>query len=159
MLDMERLAKVLALADSDIDGEALAAIRKAKKLLHAANMSFTDIAQSLGSGGKAGGDSTEIDRLQVTITRLHVRLADAEQEIDRLRSRQSRSHPSNLRRTRADIEATLRAVFKDEPNLSDREFARRIGLSPKTVGIWRRKIEAERASRRRTVHNGRKRAA
>jgi hypothetical protein len=159
MLDMERLAKVLALAGSDVDGEALAAIRRARKMLQAANMSFTDIAQSLGGGTKIAGESGEL-------TRLRVRLADAEalirtylQEIDRLRSRQSRSHPANLLRTRADIEATIRAIFKNEPHLSDREIARRTGLSPQTAGNWRRRLEAERASKRRTVHNGRKRAA
>ena len=53
MLDMEPFAKVLAPADSDIDGEALVAIRKAWKMLQAANISFTDVAQSLGSGANA----------------------------------------------------------------------------------------------------------
>jgi transcriptional regulator with XRE-family HTH domain len=157
MLDKERFAKVLALAGSDIDGEALAAIRKARKMLQTANMSFTDIARSFGSGGRAsGGESGEL-------TRLRVRLADAEalvrnylQEIARLRARQS-GHATSLKRTRAAIEATIRAILKEEPSLSDREIARRTGLAPQTVGNWRRRLEAERASKRRTVHNGRKR--
>jgi hypothetical protein len=155
MLDMERFAKVLALAGSDIDGEALAALRQARKMLRAANMSFTDIAQSAGSGGA------------VELTRLRVRLADAEalirnylQEIARLQARQFRpGHTASLKRNRAAIEATMRATLKDEPHLSDREIARRTGLAPQTVGNWRRRLEAERASRERTVHNGRKRAA
>jgi len=41
MLDISRFAKILALAGSDKDGEALAALRKAQKMLHAAKLSFT----------------------------------------------------------------------------------------------------------------------
>jgi len=46
-VDYERLGKVLALAGSDQDGEALAALRKAGGMLKAAGLSFTDIAQKL----------------------------------------------------------------------------------------------------------------
>lgn len=46
-LDTARLAKLLALAGSDHDGEALAALRKAGDLLKAAGMSFTDLGQRL----------------------------------------------------------------------------------------------------------------
>ena len=156
MLDRERFAKVLALAGSDVDGEALAAIRKARQLLHAATMSFTDIARSLGNGTEASDARNELARVRV-------RLADAEaliqtnlQEIDRLRS-QTRT---GLRRTRAEIAGTIRTILKSPQlaRLSDREIARRTGLSPQTVGNWRRRLEAERASKRRTVQNGRARA-
>lgn len=46
-LDTARLAKLLALAGSDQDGEALAALRKASALLKGAGMSFTDLGQRL----------------------------------------------------------------------------------------------------------------
>ena len=46
-VDFERLSKVLALAGSDQDGEALAALRKAGGMLKAAGLSFTDIAGRL----------------------------------------------------------------------------------------------------------------
>jgi hypothetical protein len=155
MLDKERFAKVLALAGSDVDGEALAALRTAQKMLRAANLSFTDVAQSFGSGGKSGSNSAVIDRLHATILSLHCRLADAEREIDRLRSRKG------LSRTRAEIAASIRVILKspDLSRLPDREIARRTGLSPQTVGNWRRRLEAERTSKRHTAHNGRKRAA
>jgi hypothetical protein len=44
MLDIVRFTKVLALAGSDMDGEALAALRKVRAMLGAANLSFTDVA-------------------------------------------------------------------------------------------------------------------
>ena len=46
-VDFEKLGKVLALAGSDQDGEALAALRKAGGMLKAAGLSFTDLAQRL----------------------------------------------------------------------------------------------------------------
>jgi len=57
MLDIARFAKVLALAGSSSDGEALAALRKARSMLAAAKMSFTDVAQSLDTGWNGGGDA------------------------------------------------------------------------------------------------------
>ncbi|PGH58021.1 hypothetical protein CRT60_08670 [Azospirillum palustre] len=43
----DRFAKVLALAGSDQDGEALAALRKAQGMLKAAGMTFTDVSQRM----------------------------------------------------------------------------------------------------------------
>ncbi|SMF90885.1 hypothetical protein SAMN02982917_0027 [Azospirillum oryzae] len=48
-LDTDRFAKVLALAGSDHDGEALAALRKARGMLQTAGMTFTDVAQRMGT--------------------------------------------------------------------------------------------------------------
>jgi hypothetical protein len=89
--------EVLALAGSNMDGEALAALRTAQKMLRTGNLSFTDVAQSLGSGVKAGGGCE--------ITRLHVRLADAEsllrayrKELNQSRAKQSASAARTLKR-------------------------------------------------------------
>ena len=49
-VDFEKLSKVLALAGSDQDGEALAALRKAGGMLKAAGLSFTDLGQKLKAG-------------------------------------------------------------------------------------------------------------
>ena len=51
MLNTERFIKVLTLAGSDRDGEALSALRQARRMLAAAGLSFTDIAQSIGKTG------------------------------------------------------------------------------------------------------------
>ena len=161
MLDVTRFAKVLALAGSDVDGEALAAVRKAGKMLQAANLSFTDIAQSLGSGAiiEGGGDE---------LARLRLRLADADRlirayqkEVAKLRAERPTPPGGSPRRTRAEIAATMRSIFGkfQLAQLSNREIARRTGLSPQAVGNWRRRLEAERVSRRRPVHCGRRRAA
>jgi DNA-binding NarL/FixJ family response regulator len=45
-LDIEKFDKILALASSDRDGEALAALRKARAMLSEAGLSFRDIAQA-----------------------------------------------------------------------------------------------------------------
>jgi hypothetical protein len=167
MLDITRFSKVLALAGSNIDGEALAALRKAKAMLSAANLSFTDLAQSVAGGG---GGGHEADRLRKHIADLEDRLAASlaqnvryEQELKRLKRAQQSGTPrtESLKRTRAEIAATMRGVLGD-PILSllrDREIARRTGMSPQAVGNWRRRLEAERAAARRTVHNRRRRAA
>jgi hypothetical protein len=47
VLDLDKLAKVLALAGSNHDGEALAALRKASGMLKAADMTFVDIGERL----------------------------------------------------------------------------------------------------------------
>lgn len=43
------------------------------------------------------------------------------------------------RRSTADKAAEVRALLHGEPGLSDREIARRVGVSPQTVGNWRRR--------------------
>lgn len=43
------------------------------------------------------------------------------------------------RRSTADKAAAVRALLRAEPGLSDREIARRVGVSPQTVGNWRRR--------------------
>lgn len=50
-IDYDKLAKILSLAGSDSDGEALAALRRVRALLAAQGMSFTDLAERLRQGG------------------------------------------------------------------------------------------------------------
>ena len=42
-------------------------------------------------------------------------------------------------RTSADKRAAVLAMLEEAPDLADREIARRVGVSPQTVGTWRRK--------------------
>jgi hypothetical protein len=165
MLDITKFTKVLALAGSDMDGEALAALRKAQSMLKAANLSFTDVAQSIG--GSVGGQGGE--RLRLRIAELEgqndiyrTMIAGYERDLNRLRRAQpNTTRAESLKRTRAQIAAKMRSVLGDAKLslLSDREIARQTGISPQAVGNWRRRLEAERAAKRRTVHNGRRRAA
>jgi hypothetical protein len=165
MLDIVLFAKVLALAGSDVDGEAIAALHKARSMLAAAKMSFTDVAQSLGKGGTGGSDADLRRRLtaaeKLVVTYLD-RIGRYERELDALRAERANRtmQGGSFRRTRAAIEDRLRVVLGDRrlSRLSDREIARRTGVAPQTIGNWRRRLAAEHASARRTVHNGRRRA-
>jgi transcriptional regulator with XRE-family HTH domain len=93
------------LAGSDIDGEAVAAVRKARKVLADAGMSFTDLTQMIAKNGQGAfaerGGKT------------HQRISEA-----------------------------MRAYLQDSnlQFLTDREIARRTGVSPQTVGNWRRRL-------------------
>jgi hypothetical protein len=161
MLDISRFVKVLALAGSNADGEALAALRTAQRMLRAANMSFTDIAQSLENGVPVTNTGDELARLRLELADAIKLIGAYRKELDQLRASRSASTGGNLKRTRAAIAATMRGILNDPrlSRLSDREIARRTGLSPQSVGNWRKRIEAERASKERTVHNGRRRRA
>ncbi len=46
------------------------------------------------------------------------------------------------RRTAGDKAAQVRGLLGSNPGLSDREIARRAGVSPQTVGNWRRKLKS-----------------
>lgn len=56
--------------------------------------------------------------------------------------RSEREHPS-IRRTNADKQRDVLSMLDAEPDLSDREVARRCGVSPQTVGNWRKKASAK----------------
>ncbi|MEJ5083285.1 helix-turn-helix domain-containing protein [Ochrobactrum sp. MYb379] len=45
-------------------------------------------------------------------------------------------------RTNADKRAAVMTMLDTQPELSDREISRRLGVSPQTVGNWRRRIVA-----------------
>ncbi len=77
---LQRLSKVLALADSSHDGEAVAAVRMAKQLLVQNGMSFADLAQSaanpyLGAypAYNNGGGVQRINEAQLAELQLKVR--------------------------------------------------------------------------------------
>jgi hypothetical protein len=78
--DRARFLKVLALAESDMDGEALAAIRKATAMARTAGLS---LGEAVGSG--ATSYDTEFQRGQVV--RLETRLKKAERERESLAAR------------------------------------------------------------------------
>lgn len=52
-MDPDKLAKVLAMAESDHQGEALSALRAARIMLSRAGLSFRDLAQMARSGSPA----------------------------------------------------------------------------------------------------------
>ena len=50
--------------------------------------------------------------------------------------------PADLRRTNANKQRDVLSILDSEPGLSNREIARRCGVSPQTVGNWRSKRTA-----------------
>ncbi len=102
-LDVDRFCKVLALAGSASDGEALSALRRARAMLADSGLSFTDIAARLGQSNdkqnaadRARADLASLiweyshkDKtvrgLQQRIGELQAALAQKDRVIDRLR--------------------------------------------------------------------------
>lgn len=102
-MDMDKLAKVLALADSSSEGEALNAVRAARQMLAKAGMSFQDIAHaargrsSIGtrwdvdpapvSASVAAALQRQVNGLKVDLGLVQVRLNERTEEATRWQQR------------------------------------------------------------------------
>ena len=196
-LDRDKLAKVLALAASPNDGEARAALGRAREMLAAAGLEFRDLvhsnrrfperraaylevlvrdlkarlalseaeAQALrrkaqetardfaGQIARLGIEKQQqAQSLQQRIAALETRLAGAEVnrtvEPEPVRSGPAPSAPvpsapvpsaqGGTSRRRAAVIALLENP--ETTGLSNREIARRVGVSPQTVSNWRHKL-------------------
>ena len=191
-LDRDKLAKVLALAASPNDGEARAALGRAREMLAAAGLEFRDLvhmnrrfperraaylevlvrdlkarlalseaeAQALrrkaqetardfaGQIARLGIEKQQqAQSLQQRIAALETRLAGAEVnrtvEPEPIPSELAPSAPvhsaqGGTGRRRAAVIALLENP--ETTGLSNREIARRVGVSPQTVSNWRQKL-------------------
>lgn len=197
-LDLDRLAKVLGMAESDRDGEALAALRAARDQLARHGLSFRDLVDGLSPAQRAraagaaaaGGTSLgwaldaaqdEIERLHGVVAGLEEQLAAIEEERDHWRSRAITAAPEEnpasphavpdggrldellerfrrlerrlagdeAGRRQSDIRAAVLSYLEDPDtaHLSNREIARRIGVSPQTVSNWRGRLGDARPDR------------
>ncbi len=174
-LDRDKLEKVLALADSSSEGEALAALRLARGMLADAGLEFRDL---LKGGGRHFPDR-RIPYLEALIRDLKERLAASEAEVEALRRaklettqdfarqvaalghekselsetlkhrvqdlKRRLAEAGRVARQRADKRDAVIALLQDPEtrDLSNRELARRAGVSPQTVSRWRRKLAEE----------------
>lgn len=176
-LNAGKLAKVLALADSQQEGEALAAVRKAGEMLAKAGLSFTDLLSVPDSPCACGADGDwvrhvalqVIDNLQDEVAthkraakELQRRLNRVRRELARARrdaacwkdaaEREGRILPAPPReperRTHAAIRSAIEAYLTDpvKAALSDREIARRVGVSNQTVSNHRKRFLAGEAA-------------
>ena len=184
VLDAEKLAKVLALADSAHEGEALAAVRKAGHMLAQAGLSFADLlAMPTASAGVAADADwvravalLVIDRLRDEVAAHKRSEKDLQRRLNRVQRELRRSRrdaakwkdaaeragvPSGLqaetrpasnevthRRTHAAIRAAIDEYLADpvKTALSDREIARRVGVSNQTVANHRKRFSAQHAA-------------
>jgi hypothetical protein len=100
LMDVSKLAKVLALAASDNDAEAIHALRTARRLLEAEGADFVELARCMGEG-EAANDDGEREALEDAVF-------DLRNEIRHLRSENER-----LRQGLAPVPATDPATFQD----------------------------------------------
>jgi predicted RNase H-like nuclease (RuvC/YqgF family) len=112
--DRARFLKVLALAENDIDGEALAAIRKAAALARAAGLSLGEAAAN-----GAADYNTHSHRLQ--IDRLETQLKNADRERARLDRERARL-ATRVEELQAELEGYRDPL--DWQDLADRFYAR-----------------------------------
>jgi regulator of replication initiation timing len=83
-MDVQRLAKVLALAASDNEAEALHALRTAGRLLEAAGLDFVALASRLADGGPLVG-ATRLEDLEDTVFDLRNEVRHLRAENEKLR--------------------------------------------------------------------------
>lgn len=183
-LDRDKLAKVLALAASPNDGEARAALGRAREMLAAAGLEFRDLvhmnrrfpdrraaylevlvrdlkaklalseaeAQALrrkaqetardfaGQIARLGIEKQQqAQSLQQRIAALETRLTGTE-AIPQAETGPVQSAQGGTSRRRAAVIALLQNP--ETKGLSNREIARRVGVSPQTVTNWRHKLAA-----------------
>lgn len=108
----EQLEKVLALADSNHDGEALGALRMAKQILTKDGMTFGDLARAalskprLGFGLFSGGQvhlEAEIERLAKIVEKLNEEIDNQEEQAEFWR-RRSQDLDQQLTQSQAEAE-------------------------------------------------------
>ena len=122
-MDLEKFAKVLALAGSSNDMEALAALRRARQMLAADDMDFIDVVDSLVS--IPTGDAEVIEELEATILELRGEIRDLKSENRRLRRDAAAPASARTSPTNAGTVARLRAELASvDETLSAREAER-----------------------------------
>jgi hypothetical protein len=84
VMDVQRLAKVLALAASDNDAEALHALRTAGRLLEGAGLDFVALASRLADGGPVVS-TTRLEDLEDTVFDLRNEVRHLRSENEKLR--------------------------------------------------------------------------
>ena len=153
-IDLRKLAKVLALVDSAQVGEAASALQAASRILSTGGMSWGDLGKLALAGSIA--PSAARKRLQRERDALQQALAEERArhalELRRLRAEFSGAQAAS-ERTIAGLRAELAQVRRLQTprdrraevirllrlgGLADREVARRVGVSPQTVGNIRR---------------------
>jgi hypothetical protein len=184
-LDIEKFDKILALASSDRDGEALAALRKARHMLNEAGLTFRDIATAPKTvPPKPQAQPAEHLGLKVVILERALNAARAEvlkwneaarsAKVEReaataslaariadLERDLAAARPVKIEPTAAEKRRTMMALLRDPvtTSLSNREIARRCGLAPQTVCNWRNRLiaafGAEGAPQRVVTRSGR----
>jgi hypothetical protein len=107
----------------------------------------------VGLAARGQGAEAEALRRLLTVTEVELDLCRCEIEQYKRKLKEPErawTGGTSLKHSLAAIEARMRAVPRDPQlaRLSDRELARRTGISPQAVGNWRRRVAVERAAAR-----------
>jgi DNA repair exonuclease SbcCD ATPase subunit len=123
-MNVDKLAKVLALAASDNDSEAVHALRTARRLLEGEGLDFVELAGRLAAAPD-GAEGISVDRLHDTIFDLRNELRHLRTENDRLK-RSPAAAPGNFAQAAEDAAAAirLRAALAEAEAELDAERAR-----------------------------------
>ena len=174
LLNRVLFSKLIALAESDQDGEALSSIRKAAALARGAGMSLPQAMGVTISVKPDRADDLAKTMLQARLDEANLRILELERDQSQAAAKieaafgqgYSRGHKAGLAvgrkeahdpatndpsansghipqprfRTNAETHASIKEVFDNDGNLTDREIARRVGCSPSTVGNHRRRF-------------------
>ncbi len=169
-LDVDKFSKVIALAESDEPGEASAALHVMRKMLTDAGINLRDFGEMLRGPRSDGGIGSIHFELQIRglakrlrereaeVSRLNREIAtwrelawsntqeltDSNQKlVAEVEELKARLHSAQTRpRRNADKRAAVLFYLRnpDHSKLSDREIARRAGVSPQTVCNWRKRL-------------------
>lgn len=184
-MDPDKLAKVLAMAESEHQGEALSALRAARIMLSRAGLSFRDLAERARTpvpppapepppaaepaGAPAPppppdelvrGLRRQVKDLELELATLRRQLDKASGDADRQREEADRWRTlaretaeklwdmgkalerKHSRHADTDKRRAVLELLQDPGSalLSDREIARRVGVSPHDVSHWRRRM-------------------
>ena len=101
----------------------------------------------------AGELETELTETEVELDLCRCELEQYKRKLKDLE--RVRPGGTSLKRSLATIEARMRTILRDPrlSRLSDRELARRTGISPQAVGNWRRRVAADRTAARSRMSN------
>ncbi|WP_377808095.1 hypothetical protein ABNQ38_22225 [Azospirillum sp. A29] len=186
-MDPDKLAKVLAMAESEHQGEALSALRAARIMLSRAGLSFRDLAERARTPVSPApeppptvhpsepapapapppppdelvrGLRRQVKDLELELATLRRQLDKAAGDADRQREEADRWRTlaretaeklwdmgkalerKHSRHADTDKRRAVLELLQDPGSalLSDREIARRVGVSPHDVAHWRRRM-------------------
>ncbi len=106
-MNLDKLAKVMALAASDNDAEAVHALRTARRLLAGDGLDFVALAGRLAAG-PGGADAALVDRLEDTVFDLRNELRHLRSENERLMRSPAAAAPAGLAQAAVAAAASIR---------------------------------------------------
>lgn len=109
-MDAQKLAKVLAMAASDNEVEAVHALRTARRLLDAFGIDFVEVARRVADQGPAGAgtDKAQLEDLEDAVFDLRNEIRHLRAENERLRQGRGPSEPISLAEAAKEAAATIR---------------------------------------------------